>query len=122
MRPADVRKLIPSVYCNKIVRTFNSNQPIISKIARSANTRKPVCPLNSSKPILAIDFRKSVRPLNSNKPVYPVDVCKSGGPVDVRKPDCFVDTRKLFFVDIRKLLEAYYFVFDFTVFCSFHKY
>ena len=99
MRPADVRKPIPSVNSNKIVRTVNSNKPVNSKIARPVNTRKPVCPVNSNKPVLPIDVRKSVRPVNSNKSVYPVDVCKSGGPVDNRKPVCLIDIRKHFFVD-----------------------
>ena len=84
---------------NKIVRTVNSNKAVNSNIERPVDTRKLVCPINSSKPILPIDVRKSVCPVNSHKPVYSVDVYKSGGPIDVRKPVCLVDVSKPFFVD-----------------------
>ena len=75
-----------------------------------------MCPGNSSKPVRHIGVRKSVRPVNSNKPVYPVEVCKYVVPVDVRKPVC--DIRKPFFVDYWRHVN----LFDFIVFCSFHKY
>ena len=101
-RPVDVCKPILSVSSNEFVCTFNSNKPVNSKIVRPVGTRKPVCPVNSSKPVLPIDVHKSVRPVNSNKPVCPADVCKSGDPVDVRKPVCLVDIRKTFFVDYWK--------------------
>ena len=84
---------------NKIVCTVDSNKPVNSKIVHPVNTRKPVCLVNSRKPVLPIDVCKSVRLVNSNKPVYPVEVCKSGGPVDVRKPVCLLDICKPFFVD-----------------------
>ena len=48
VHPVDVRKPIPSVNSNKIVRTVNSNKPVNSKIERPVDTRKPVCPVNSS--------------------------------------------------------------------------
>ena len=104
---------------NKNIRTVSSNKPVNSEIVRPVDNRKPVCPVNFSKPVLPIDVRESARPVNSNKPVYLVDVCKFGGPVDVRKPVCLVDIRKHFFF---RLLETCYSVFDFIVFCSFHKY
>ena len=65
VRPADVRKPIPSVNSNKIVRTVNSNKPVNSKNVRPVDTRKPVCHVNSG-PL--------VRPVNSNNFVLPVDL------------------------------------------------
>ena len=56
VRPVDVRKPIPSVNSNKIVRTVNSNKPVNSKNVRPVDTRKPVCPVNSSTPVLPLMF------------------------------------------------------------------
>ena len=75
------------------------------------DARKPVCPVNSSKPVLPIDVRKSVRPVNSNKSKYSVDVCKSGGPTDVRKPVCLVDIRKPLFADYWKHVTLFLILF-----------
>ena len=92
---------------DKNVRTVSSNKPVNSEIVRPVDNRKPVCPVNFSKPVLPIDVRESARPVNSNKPVYLVDVCKFGGPVDVRKPVCLVDIRKHFFVDYWRIVTLF---------------
>ena len=65
VRPADVRKPIPSVNSNKIIRTVNFNKPVNSKNVRPVDTRKPVCHVNSS---------TLVRPVNSNNFVLSVDL------------------------------------------------
>ena len=109
---------------NKNVRTVSSNKPVNSEIVRPVDNRKPVCPVNFSKPVLPIDVRESARPVNSNKPVYLVDVCKFGGPVDVLKPVCLVDIRKPFFVDYWRHVTLFLTLLFFAVFINtgvFHR-
>ena len=67
MCSVDVRKPIPSVKSNKIVRTVNSNKPVNFKVVPPVDARKPVRHVYSSEPVLPINFCKYVRPVNSNK-------------------------------------------------------
>ena len=91
VRPADVRKPIPSVNSNKIIRTVNFNKPVNSKNVRPVDTRKPVCPVNSSTLVRPVNFSNFVLPVDicavdSNKPLYPVNSSKPAHAVVVRKP------------------------------------